>query len=105
MDGYAVQANREPGIYPVQQRIHAGDSAKKCEALQHGNAVYITTGAMVPEGADAVVKIEDTTAVKTDSDKMESSVEIAVKVPLGANIRQVGCDIHAGIMHISSIYS
>ena len=105
MDGYAVQANREPGIYPVQQRIHAGDSAKKCEALQHGNAVYITTGAMVPEGADAVVKIEDTTAVKTDSDKMESSVEIAVKVPLGANIRQVGCDIHAGIMHISSVYS
>lgn len=57
MDGYAVQGNLEPGIYPIQQRIHAGDATKKCETLQPGSIVYITTGAMVPEGADAVVKI------------------------------------------------
>lgn len=103
MDGYAVQANLGPGIYPVQQRIHAGDAIKKCDVLQLRSVVYITTGAMVPEGADAVVKIEDTTAVKTDSDSTESLVEIVVTSPIGANIRQIGCDIRAGIVRLSSI--
>jgi molybdopterin biosynthesis enzyme len=27
MDGYAVVGGLLPGIYPVQQRVHAGDSA------------------------------------------------------------------------------
>ena len=53
---------------------------------------------MVPEGANAVVKIEDTTAVDatTDAQQQEKSVNINVVVPVGSNIRQIGSDIQAG---------
>lgn len=106
MDGYAVLANREAGIYPVQQRIHAGDASEKSEALKPGNVVYITTGAMVPEGADAVVKIEDTTNGEISSNiAEETKVEIMVKVPVGANIRQIGCDIQAGVTNLTRLLS
>jgi gephyrin len=54
--------------------------------------VYITTGAMVPEGAQGVVKIEDTSAVGT----MDSNVQVHVKIPNGCNIRQIGSDINKG---------
>ena len=100
MDGYAVCGNLEPGIYPVQQRIHAGDPSEILENLNPGSVVYITTGAMVPEGANAVVKIEDTSSVKGEANAdstTETKVEIAIKVTEGANIRQIGCDIKAGI--------
>ena len=100
MDGYAVCGNLEPGIYPVQQRIHAGDLLEKSEALRPGSIVYITTGAMVPEGANAVVKIEDTSSVKGETatdGANETRVEIAIRVTEGANIRQIGSDIQAGM--------
>ena len=66
MDGYAVCGVLQPGQYPVQeQRLHAGVNATQ---LGIGYVAYITTGAMVPEGANAVVKIEDTTAVDAATD-------------------------------------
>mmetsp|Transcript_6046 Transcript_6046/g.6185 ORF Transcript_6046/g.6185 Transcript_6046/m.6185 type:complete len:648 (-) Transcript_6046:218-2161(-) len=92
MDGYAVGADLEPGIYPVQQRIHAGDTSDRSETLRPGHIVYITTGAMVPEGAQGVVKIEDTSAVGS----MDSKVHVHVKIPNGCNIRQIGSDINKG---------
>ena len=104
MDGYAVLANREAGIYPVQQRIHAGDASEKSEALKPGNVVYITTGAMVPEDANAVVKIEDTINGEISSNiAEETKVEIMVEVPVGANIRQIGCDIQAGVSNLTGV--
>ena len=97
MDGYAVLGDLEPGIYQVQRRIHAGDVAMEGDKLLPGNVVYITTGAMVPEGADAVVKIEDTSVVEGETrDEKELRVEIVTRVPRGAHIRQIGCDISAG---------
>lgn len=97
MDGYAVLGDLEPGVYTVQDRIHAGDSSVKI--LMPQEAVYITTGAKVPEGANAVVKIEDTSAVQQiDTATTESQVNIAVKAPVGCNIRQIGCDIQAGLI-------
>lgn len=96
MDGYAVLGDLEPGLYTVLDRIHAGDSSVKVVMPQE--AVYITTGAKVPEGANAVVKIEDTSAVQQidSNSKTELQVNIAVTVPVGCNIRQIGCDIQAG---------
>ena len=44
---------------------------------------------MVPEGADAVVRVEDT-------DRADSRVEVRSAVPEGANIRRAGEDIEAG---------
>ena len=100
MDGYAVFATLKPGIYPVQQRIHAGDVSKESDELKTGNILYITTGAMVPEGANAVIKIEDTSSVKGEANSntaVESKVEIMVEAQIGANIRQIGSDIRAGV--------
>lgn len=56
-------------------------------SLQEGYVSYITTGAMVPTGANAVVKIEDT------SSKEPSSVDIHVTAEAGAWIREIGSDI------------
>jgi len=55
MDGYAVKAG-EP--YPLQLigEVYAGDMP---EQIGTGKTVYITTGAALPEGADAVLRIED----------------------------------------------
>ena len=105
MDGYAVLGDLEPGVYPVQRRIHAGDVTIKDGMLLPGNVVYITTGAMVPEGADAVVKIEDTSVIEGEAlgaDEKELSVEIVTRISKGAHIRQIGCDISAG--HLTNLH-
>ena len=54
----------------------------------------------MPEGANAVVKIEDTSSVKGETatdGANETRVEIAIRVTEGANIRQIGSDIQAGM--------
>ncbi|MCD1294272.1 hypothetical protein CUJ83_04580 [Methanocella sp. CWC-04] len=56
MDGYAISTSDR---YPLalQEDIYAGDEPGK--VLGKGKARYVATGAFVPEGADAVLKIED----------------------------------------------
>lgn len=86
----------------MTERIAAGDIPEK--AITAGTVAYITTGSPVPEGADAVVKIEDTEGVYSGEaqDAIDSSVrkEIAVKilkgVKVGQNIRDIGSDIMPG---------
>src|SRR5262245_58103465 len=56
MDGFAVRAADVPGALPVVERIAAGSPATR--ALGVGEAMEISTGAVVPEGADSVVPIE-----------------------------------------------
>ncbi len=56
MDGYAVRAADLPGTLPVVARIAAGRPASR--ALAAGEAMEISTGGVVPEGADAVVPVE-----------------------------------------------
>jgi molybdopterin biosynthesis enzyme len=55
MDGYALNAGDE---YPLKiiGEVFAGEGLR---TLGRGEAVYITTGAVVPDGADAVLKVED----------------------------------------------
>jgi hypothetical protein len=50
---------------------------------------YITTGAQVPEGANSVVKVEDTTL------ENGNLVRITVDVNAGENVRQIGSDIRS----------
>ena len=94
MDGYAVKAPLSAGVYAIASSIHAGATPDPAatSALESGTAVaYITTGAMVPEGANAVVKVEDTELVG------EGQVRIKVDVMSpGLNVRQVGSDIERG---------
>ena len=56
MDGYAIRAADAPGRLPVVARVAAGVPATR--ALTAGEAMEISTGGAVPEGADSVVPIE-----------------------------------------------
>ena len=61
MDGYAVRAadvQAVPATLRVVGQIGAGTQADR--ALETGEAMQINTGAPIPEGADAVVRLEDT---------------------------------------------
>src|SRR5262249_22227119 len=87
MDGFAVRAADTPGVLPVSGSSAAGRPASG--PLAAGVAIAIATGAVVPDGADAVVPIED--VVHTDN-----SVEIRSAVAAGVNIRPRGGDIREG---------
>jgi molybdopterin molybdotransferase len=87
MDGFAVRAADTPGTLPVVARIAAGVPAPR--ALAAGEAMAISTGGVVPDGADCVVPIER--VVDRDND-----VEIPVSVDHGDNIRPRAGDVSAG---------
>lgn len=59
VDGYAIRATGQPGVFTVVEEIPAG--AVPTRALKEGEAARIATGAMLPEGADASVMQEDAT--------------------------------------------
>ncbi len=90
MDGYAVRSAdvAEPGS--VLRLI--GDLAAgmiPTTTVGRGEALKIMTGAPMPDGADAVVRVEDT---DSDGDK----VEILVAVSEGTAVRPAGGDVTAG---------
>jgi len=99
MDGYAVSAPLEPGNYDIIDRIHAGD--KSDVILDRGQVVYITTGAMLPQGANAVVRIEDTQMISNDTNE-KKTVSIKVKIEPGNFVRQIGSDIAKGEVILNS---
>lgn len=94
MDGYAVRAadlcgasEARPARLQVTGTIAAGQRAARPAAA--GGAMRIMTGAPVPEGADSVVRVEDTdggateVSIRDDRDAMR-------------NIRKRGEDVEAG---------
>jgi len=87
MDGFAVRAVDTPGTLPIVARIAAGKPAPR--ALGPGEAMEISTGGVVPEGADAVIPIEY--VVEHDNE-----VDIGSPVESGENVRPRGGDIRAG---------
>lgn len=94
MDGYAVMArdtssarSDRPLILEVIADLRAGYRTKKI--LREGKAVRIMTGAPLPQGADAVVMVEDT---KEEEDR----VRIFGKVNPGENISFAGEDVKKG---------
>ena len=81
MDGYAIRAADVAGAdagRPASLRLvgesRAGHPAQA--TLAAGEAIAISTGAMVPEGADAVVRVEDT-------ERRDGRVEVRVPVAGG----------------------
>jgi len=58
MDGYAVRASDTPGLLSVVGHSAAGRPASR--RVGRREAVGISTGAVVPAGADAVVPVERT---------------------------------------------
>ena len=93
MDGYAVRAAdvAQPGArLAVTQRIPAGVVG---EPLPPRAAARIFTGAMIPEGADAVVMQEQCSAEKTAGGDVVAVNHVPVS---GEWIRRRGDDIRAG---------
>lgn len=95
MDGYAVKAadtfgatDTLPSYLQVIGQVHMGEVPSL--TIQSGETVEIHTGAMIPDGADAVVMIERTQFVGTDA------LEVLAAVAPGENIVQLGEDIEKG---------
>lgn len=94
MDGYALKAEdtvnasgESPLLFPVFGTISAGTQSKKI--LQPGEATRIFTGAMIPEGATAVVKQEDVV-------KKADGIVLTKPVAAGENIRKQGEEFRVG---------
>ena len=87
MDGFALRAADLPGTLPVVERIAAGRPATR--ALRPGEAMAISTGGVVPEGADSVVPIEY--VVQHDNE-----IDVAEPVSAGAHVRPRGGDVAEG---------
>lgn len=98
MDGFAVRtddfSNKTLPIHlEVIEHIGAGDWPEK--RVEPGTAMRIMTGAPVPEGADAVIKIEDSSVVKGDG-SVGSLISFGRAPKLGENIRFAGEEVKAG---------
>ena len=87
MDGFAVRSADTPGTLSVVFRIAAGRPSPS--PLPPGEAMGISTGGVVPEGADGVIPLE----YVVDN---ENTVEIGESVAPGANVRPRGGDLRAG---------
>jgi molybdopterin molybdotransferase len=90
MDGYAVRAADVaalPARLAVIETVAAGQFPSR--GIVAGEATRIMTGAPVPEGADTVIRVEDT-------DGGRESVEIRGNRDSGKNVRPRGEDIAVG---------
>lgn len=100
MDGYAVRAEDVVGAsggHPVRLRVVADLGAGYVpEAnVEQGTAIRIMTGAVIPPGADTVVRFEETSEAvhQKASGKGSPFVEILNDPGRGSNVRLAGEDI------------
>ncbi|TQQ80547.1 molybdopterin molybdotransferase MoeA [Halonotius roseus] len=87
MDGYAVQAGDTVGASahsPVV--LDALDREADCRP---GGAVPVHTGSEIPDGADAVMKIEQV-------EEIGSEIEVFTALAKGSNVGPVGEDVNEG---------
>jgi molybdopterin molybdotransferase len=96
MDGYAVRAadierasEQAPVSLRVLESVQAGEFPSR--PVEAGTAIRIMTGAPVPDGADSVVRVEDTNGA-TDVVVITSARDVR------RNIRPRGEDIEAGVV-------
>jgi molybdopterin molybdotransferase len=87
MDGYAILAGPAERILRVVGESRAGSPSER--PLGEGEAIRISTGAAVPQGATAVIRQED---VETGPD----GIRIRSATSPGENIRGAGEDMLAG---------
>ncbi len=85
MDGFAVVSG-PPAELEVIGESRAGRPATR--AVGHGQAIRISTGAVVPDGADAIVPVERV-------EEADGGVAVP-EIQAGANVRRAGEDVRAG---------
>lgn len=91
MDGYALRSTdlgNIPATLEIIEDIKAGDMPTK--TLAPGQCARIMTGAPMPQGADAVIRVEDTEA------KPDNRVQINLAVKPGNDIRRLGENMRNG---------
>jgi len=95
MDGFAVRAadtfgatEALPAYLDVVDEVLMGHAATR--ALARGQCARIATGGMLPEGADAVVMVEQTQAVGP------TTIEALRAAAPGENVVQIGEDVRSG---------
>ena len=87
MDGFAVRAADVPGELPVSFRVPTGTPPPG--PLPPGTAAAISTGATVPEGADAIVPVELV-------DDRGARVTMTGGASVGQHVRPRGGDVREG---------
>src|SRR5919201_2404372 len=94
MDGYAVRARDTAGAargaplrLAVVDESRAGHPARSSAAA--GQAIAISTGAAIPDGCDAVVRLEEASSV-------DGAIEIDAPVEPGRDVRRAGDDVKPG---------
>jgi molybdenum cofactor synthesis domain-containing protein len=100
MDGYAVRAEDtfgasryEPRTLRVIEKVYTGNVPAR--AVEPGTAIEIATGAPMPQGADAIVMVEET-------EKAGDDVRIQTPVYPRQNVGRQGADITVGQTVLSS---
>jgi len=96
MDGYAVVASdtfyageNNPSTLIIKAYIQAGEFPSHSQYIEKGYCTGIATGAPVPKGANAVVKVEN-------AREYEDKVKIYKPVAPAENIMPAGSDIKQG---------
>jgi molybdopterin molybdotransferase len=86
VDGYAVSARKTVGATQFKPKVfHLTNNSQ----IDVGDAKQIWTGNIVPEGADAVVMLEDTKLAK-------ETVDVWSQVTPGENVSKKGEDVRKG---------
>jgi molybdopterin molybdotransferase len=100
MDGYAIKAENSFGASPKNPKtiqpvgtIEIGEYSTL--KLNKGEGIKISTGAPIPDGSDAVVKIEDT-------EIKENLIRLYTSIVPGKNISRKGEDIQKGSLVLRS---
>jgi molybdopterin molybdotransferase len=88
MDGFAVPPGAAGRRLPIVGESRAGHPATV--ALDGEQAIRISTGAMLPAGAEAVIMVERT------REHPDGTVELDAEVAAGQNVRPAGDDVPAG---------
>lgn len=92
---YAVIASDGKGKRKVIGGITAG--LQETSPISPGTCMRINTGAPLPQGADAVVQVEDTLLSQASEDGQEEiEIDILVQPQTGQDIRPIGSDIQSG---------
>ncbi|MDQ6694095.1 MAG: molybdopterin molybdotransferase MoeA [Chloroflexota bacterium] len=116
MDGYAVKSqdtagadNDKPVRLKMQGYIRAGAALLEKDRVESGKAFRIMTGAPLPQGADAVIRFEDTSEgrkldtmrllpgdARAEPNTAGGDVLLFRSVKPGDSVRKAGEDVKAG---------
>ncbi len=97
VDGFAIVSSDDSPVRKIVGEQLAGHYFPDLR-VGEGEAIRITTGAILPSGADAVIMLEDV-------DEADGMIRLKKSVSAGANLRRVGQDVAKGetVLHAGTM--